>query len=72
MSNNEGLLLNLNKNKRQVRNLTIKSLTKNYQTMLKKREFSEAFDSDQEYYKNVKTMKLCDIDQLDEEFKNIE
>jgi hypothetical protein len=39
--------------------------------MLKKRGFSEACDSESEYYKNVKIMKLCDIDQLDEELKNI-
>ena len=30
MSNNESLLFNLNKNKRQMRNLTLKNLTKNY------------------------------------------
>ena len=55
-----------------MRNLTIKNLTKNYETILKKRGFSEACDSESEYYKNVKIMKLCDIDQLDEELKNIE
>lgn len=55
-----------------MRNQIIKDVKKNYKTQLKKREFKEAFDSDSEYYKNIKVMKLSDIDQLDEELKNIE
>lgn len=72
INNNEQLLWNLNKNKKQMQNLIIKDLTKNYKTQLKKREFLEAFDSDQEYYKNIKVMKLCDIEKLEEELKNTE
>ena len=55
-----------------MRNLIIKDISKNYKTQLKKREFSEAFDSDSEYYKNIKVMKLCDIEKLEEELKNTE